>query len=179
MDQLVLIATVFKTPCKKQFINNSQKGVTIIELVAVITLLLILTTLVVIFVDPVGHMKKSRDEKRLSDLSVIDRVISEFVLDNKRYPDQEILRKSNTLPAGSTDVAHANLGWIYDDLSAYNSMLPTDPLNDGDYYYSYFHNSTGYEINARLEILTDEMLNDGGNDLNLYEVGNNLNLISP
>ena len=176
----MFIVIVYKIPCKKKSEDFFQGGLTLIELIAVVAIIAILATLVVVFVNPKTQMEKSRDEKRLSDLSIIDRTISEFVLDQKRYPDQEnILRKSNTLPTGSTNLGSSNLGWIYDNLSAYNSMLPTDPKNDENYYYSYFHNSTGYEINARLEILTDEMANDGGNDTNLYEMGNNLNLISP
>ncbi len=177
---MLRIVTVYKIQCNKKSNRISQKGMTILELVASMAILVILTTMLIVFIRPSEQIGKSRDEKRLSDLSVIDRAISEFVLDHKRYPDQEnILRKSNTLPVGSSNVSNSNLGWILDNLSAYNSMLPIDPLNNDEYYYSYTHSSTGYEINAKLEMLLDEMIQDGGNDLNLYEIGNNLNLISP
>ena len=160
--------------------ENFQLGTTLLELVAVVAILLILTTALVFFINPSEQMKKARDKQRLSDMSTIDRAINEFLLDNKRYPDQEeILRISTSLPPGSSDLARSNLGWIHDNMSKYISNLPIDPLNNDEYYYSYFHDLTGYEINAKLEILNNEMINDGGNDPNMYELGNNLNLISP
>jgi hypothetical protein len=60
-----------------------------------------------------------------------------------------------------------------------NIMMPIDPINDPTYYYSYFQNGSGYELNARLEFSPDLMQNDGGNDPDMYEIGNNLLLISP
>ena len=66
----------------------SQKGFTFVELVVVIAILLVLLTTVSIFVRPAEQSKKARDNIRLSDMSILERSISEFVLDNKRYPDQ-------------------------------------------------------------------------------------------
>ncbi|MFH1899256.1 MAG: hypothetical protein ABIJ82_02180, partial [Patescibacteria group bacterium] len=115
-----------------------------------------------------------------SDISKIDRAISEFMLDKKYYPDtQGVLRLSTALPEGSTSLNKSNKGWIFDNLSSYIPMLPTDPLNDDIYYYSYIRGSSGYELDAKLESMVGEMINDGGNDSLMYEVGNNLNLISP
>ena len=163
-----------------KFRDNFQKGFTYIELVVVLTLLLILIVLITVFVNPVSQMKKSRDEKRLSDMSTLDRAINEFLLDNSRYPDlEDNLRISTTLPPGSSNLNNSNLGWIFDDLSNYVDKQPTDPVNDSDYFYLYIHSSNTYEINTKLEFYVDEMINDGGNDPDLYEIGNNLNLISP
>jgi len=39
------------------------------------------------------------------------------------------------------------------------------------------HNDNGYELNVRLEILTEYSTDDGGNDTEVYEIGNNLNII--
>ncbi|MBW6441750.1 type II secretion system protein GspG [Patescibacteria group bacterium] len=160
--------------------NNFQKGFTYIEMVVVLTLLLILIVLINVFVDPLSQMKKSRDEKRLTDMSTLDRAINEFLLDNGRYPDlEDNLRVSTTLPSGSLNLNNSNLGWIYDDLSSYLDKQPTDPINDSDYFYSYIQVGTGYEINAVLEYYIEAMVDDGGNDPSVYEVGNSLNLISP
>jgi len=160
--------------------KSAQKGFTIIELVAVCAILSIITLLGVFYLNPTEKLKKERDAKRISDIQTIDRAVTEFSLNNKRYPDVEnILRKSTVLPAGSTALNNTNKGWIFENLSAYTPRLPTDPLNDATYYYSYTHNASGYELNAKLEILTDEPANDGGDNLSMYEVGNNLTLISP
>lgn len=150
---------------------------TLIEMIIVCSIIIMIVTLVTIYTDPAGKRKKARDEKRLSDVLTIDRAINEFVLDHKRYPDQSnILRKSTILPSGSVHISNSDKGWIFENLSSYIPMLPVDPINDETYYYSYFRNSVGYELNAKLEILVEEMINDGGNDPEYYEIGNNLNL---
>ncbi len=139
-----------------------------------------LLALAVVAYNPIERNKQARDGKRISDISKIDRAISEFMLDKKYYPDTEgVLRLSTTLPDGSTSLNKSNKGWIFDNLSSYIPMLPADPINDATYRYSYIRGSNGYELNAKLESMTDEMVNDGGNDNLMYEVGNNLNLISP
>ena len=145
-----------------------------------VTIVLILISLAYVSYNPAERNKKARDGKRLSDISKIDRAISEFMLDKKRYPDTlNVLRFSNILPTGSISLNKSNNGWIYDNLSTYIPMLPTDPINDATYRYSYIRGSSGYELDAKFESMTEEMVNDGGNDNLMYEVGNNLNLISP
>ena len=107
------------------FYRNNQKGFTFVELTVIMALLLAITTATVLFIGPDAQTKKARDEKRLSDISLIDRAINEFLLDNKRYPDQtDSLRQSNILPLGSPGLNNANLGWIYDDFSRYTPNLP-------------------------------------------------------
>ena len=158
----------------------SQKGFTFVELVVVIAILLVLLTTVSIFVRPAEQSKKARDNIRLSDMSILERSISEFVLDNKRYPDQvNVLRMSTALPPGALGLQDSHGGWINDNLSRYNEKLPVDPINDSNFYYSYTHSDTGFELNAKMEYYIQKMAEDGGNDNNYYEVGNNLNLISP
>jgi len=173
-------AIVFRTPCNMKDSKKFQKGFTFVELMVIVVIVGLVASLISIYIRPLDQMKKSRDNKRLSDTSLLDRVINEYLLDNKIYPDQvDILRKSNVLPSGSLDFSNSNPGWIYENLSKYTERLPIDPLNDDIYFYSYIHNETGYEINVKLEYLTDEMAKDGGNSDDFYEIGNNLNLISP
>jgi type II secretory pathway pseudopilin PulG len=157
-----------------------QKGFTFMELVVITTMLIVLISAVIIFVNPSTQSKKARDNIRLSDLTVLERSISEFVLDNNRYPDQvNVLRMSTTLPPGVVSLQDSKGGWINDNLSKYNEKLPIDPINDSSFYYSYTHDDTGFELNAKMEYYTQKMFEDGGNDNDVYEVGNNLNLISP
>lgn len=150
------------------------------ELIIVITLISILASVSILVLDPAEKRARARDNRRLSDLSTLDRVINEFLLDNGDYPDLSlVLRDSTTLPVGGISVDNASSGWIDVDLSAYTSHLPVDPVNDATYRYYYYHDNTGYELNAVLETLSDEAVNDGGDDADRYEVGNNLTLISP
>ena len=92
------------------------------------------------------------------------------------------------LPAGSGFSALVNstaqtvdgTGWIPVNFSGVASLnlanLPVDPQNgnhtdvNGKYYSYGCKSNTSYEINARLETLTDGA-NDGGNNTAVYEVG--------
>ncbi len=157
-----------------------QKGVTIVEIILVITVILILLTTVFVFTNPTYFRSKSRDQKRLSDLQTLERIVTEFRLDNGAYPDTEsVTRYSNVLPTGRTNLTDSRSGWIVADLIEYNTRLPIDPVNDDTYRYSYRHNDDVFELNTRLEVLNDLMSQDNGNDPNLYEKGSDLTLISP
>jgi len=158
-----------------------RKGFTLVELVIAVGIILtLLSASFIIYSGNLRYNEKSRDIKRLSDLSLLERCINEYKMDNNSLPDTAgILRTSTTLPSGSTDLANSSSGWIKTDLSSYTSRLPIDPLNNSEYYYVYFHNGSSYEINAKLEHLTEDMQKDGGNDDEVYEMGDNLQLISP
>jgi prepilin-type N-terminal cleavage/methylation domain-containing protein len=161
---------------------SNQAGFNLMELLISSTIFLLIVTFVIVLFNPVERNKKARDEKRISDITKIDRAISEFVLDRKSYPDLEgFLRTSNVLPEGGVALNKSNGGWILENLSSYIPMLPTDPINDETYHYYYLKGvgNLGYELNAKLESLVEEMTLDGGNDNNFYEVGSNLKLISP
>ena len=157
-----------------------QKGITLPELLITITLLTILVTSSVLVLRPEEKKAKARDNRRLNDISTLDRVINEYLLDYSDYPDLfDVLRDSTSLPGTSVSLDNSAAGWIDEDLSEYTSHLPIDPINDTTYRYYYYHGDTGYELNVVLEYLTDEAANDGGDDVNRYEMGNDLTLISP
>jgi len=142
-------------------------------------ILLILIGVTISLISPVSSKGKARDNKRLSDISTLDRAINEYRLDYGRYPGLEnFLYSSNYLPAGSPDLYSALSGWVPVDLSDYFSRYPTDPVNDATYHYEYFHNNVDYEVSTRLEQLLDKASEDGGNDPLKYELGTNLLLIT-
>ena len=149
--------------------RSKLAGFTLVELILIMGILVLLISGAVVVVNPSEYLKKSRDNKRLSNLETLDRAINEFLLDNGRYPGTENILFSSTSPSG----------WIDEDLSQYTSVQPIDPSHDKGYYLMYFHNSNSYEVNAQVEYLFDEAANDGGDDPNMYELGNNLNLITP
>lgn len=157
-----------------------KKGYTIVELIAVMAVIAVLLSVSIVNFDILGNKKKARDVKRLSDIALLDRTISEYQADTKVYPDlASVLRISIVLPGGNTQLESATSGWISENLTNYTSRLPVDPINDQTYHYSYIHDNSGYEINARLENEANSMQNDGGNDATMYETGTNLLLISP
>lgn len=160
--------------------ENRQKGLTMLELIISLAIIMILVTASIIVINPVEKKEKARDNKRLSDISTLDRAINEYLLDNGNYPDAvDTLRESNSLPVGSSALYNAVGGWIAADISKYTSKMPVDPLNDATYHYSYYHTVSAYELDTPMEYLTDEPQNDGGDDPVVYELGNDLTLISP
>jgi prepilin-type N-terminal cleavage/methylation domain-containing protein len=88
--------------------------------------------------------------------------------------------------SGTTSQRVDGSGWMPINLTTLNTgspvgNLPLDPVNSGVYYYAYAANTTNFtfEINAKLESLKysnnggfDLESTDGGNDVNLFEVGN-------
>jgi len=162
---------VLKTPC--------NRGFTLIELVIATSLILLFLTATVLIVHPVEQLKKARDNKRISDLSLIDRAITEYKIDYGYYPDTaDTLRTSTTLPQGNTSLTSSTSGWIKQNLSAYTTKLPIDPKNDEIYFYKYIQNGFTYELNAKLEYYFEQAISDGGGDPTVYEIGNNLSLIA-
>lgn len=159
--------------------SKSQAGVTFLEITIVFAIVSIFLIAGTLSVNPVEKKREARDNKRITDLTTLDRAINEYVLDNGFYPDTiNTLRSSNSLAVDDTDISSSSEGWINANLSAYTSRLPLDPINDETYRYYYIHNGSGYELNAVLEILS-EGESDGGNDALRFELGNNLTLISP
>ena len=62
-------------------LKKIQRGFTLLELLIVITILAILTLVVVLFINPVEMLKKSRDVQRMSDLATLNAAIVLFLQD--------------------------------------------------------------------------------------------------
>ena len=167
------IATVFKIHRKE------SKGFTLVELAIVIAIAIVLLVTFLV-TNSIDNVSKARDNKRLGDLILLDQSINSYLLDKNSYPDDvSVLRTSISLPAGQIGpLENVLTGWIKaTELGSYMARLPTDPLNNATYYYSYKHTVTGYELNVRLEFYTDKSQGDSGNDDALYETGNDLTII--
>ena len=157
----------------------NSKGFTLVELYIVMVIIVVLFLASYVVLNPITLKQKTRDDRRLNDISTLDRAINEYFVDTASYPDiANTLRKSNTIPAGSTGpVENSTTGWINQDLSSYMAKLPIDPVNDSTYYYSYKKSSKGYEIDVRLEYYSTYSSNDGGNDSSLYEIGTDVSIM--
>lgn len=158
---------------------NNNSGITIVEVLLTMTVISLVIGSLLYFFDPVNAIKSSRDQKRLSDLQTLDRAINEYFFDNRRYPGTSaVVYVSNVLPTGSTSpFQNASGGWIGVNLSKYFVKMPVDPLNENPNFYYYTYSTTSYELNAVLENSPELMTGDGGNDINRYELGNNLSLL--
>lgn len=158
-----------------------SSALSLVEVVLSVGLLILLIATVTLNTNSRESRQKARDNVRLSDLQTLDRVINEYILTNGWvYPDTgNVLRQSTIIAGNASSPSVVNQGWILANFSPHTSSLPIDPVNDATYHYEFIHNGSSYELNARLEFLQDRMVSDGGNDPARYEIGNNLNLISP
>jgi type II secretory pathway pseudopilin PulG len=167
-----MVPAIFAMEPKIPYKNSQRPGFSLVEILLVSILLSLLVGGIVTLGRPGEMQKRARDNKRLAGLTTLARAIDEFVLDNGSYPAEE------EISYFSTDTDYA-VGWIEEDLTAYLPALPVDPVNDGDYFFTYYHDPSGYELNATLEFMEEKMSEDGGNDDAVYELGNNLFLLSP
>ncbi len=89
--------------------NSRKKGFTLLELLIVITILAILTLVVVLFINPVEILKKSRDVQRMSDLSTMKTAIALYLQDSSSNNLGSTTYCASSVPAaGITDTATSN-----------------------------------------------------------------------
>ena len=95
-----------------------------------------------------------------------------------------------TVALGNTSTAINGTGWLPiplgDSPTVNLTQLPIDPRNirggtghSDAFYYSYACKASdfSFELNANLETLTDNEVNDGGDNTSLYETGTNKNIL--
>ena len=144
---------------------------TLIELTIASAVILIITSTVIVLINPTYFKQKSNDTQRVKNLSLIFEAINEYKFKNKTYPgENNVLYKSNSFILNTKD-------WIPENL---NNLLPyqfVDPINKNKYIFEYIHNDSDFEINAVLEIKKDTMENDKGNNANKFEMGTDLYLL--
>jgi len=160
---------------------KKTRAFTQVELLIVIAIMTLLITTIYVILHPHLLKRRARDNKRLSDLSTIERVINEYYIDTGSYPDfVNTTRISTALPTDCTGpIDNSAGGWICENLAVYTSRMPVDPINDATYHYTYRHDGSVYEINAVFEYYFNYSDNtyDNGDDDNVYEIGSDLTLL--
>lgn len=118
-------------------------GFTLVELLIVIGVLAIISTMLILTMNPLEQIKKSNDSARKSDLAQIRRALELYYDDNGRYPPSS----AQFFIAPITEIQWGNT-W-----QPYMSKLPKDPSAGNTYIY-YAPPSAGgqtYYLFAHLE----------------------------
>jgi type II secretion system protein G len=144
--------------------KKKSKGFTLIELLVVIAIIGILATIVIVSLS--SARAKARDAKRVQDLDSIRTAL-------EMYKDSY-----DVYPAQPTSLKITGLSGTVFATTYFPKGIPDDPVsNSGAYSYKYGLTSNGndYKILACLEKNTSLAQNDGGSNINWYEISDNLN----
>jgi len=119
-----------------------NKGFTLIELLVVLAIIGILTSF--LLANLVGAKARARDGERKSDLRQIQAALELYRADQSAYPPQPLPNCGTPLPAPSGG-------------TVYMQKIPCDPLNTGQYVYTYVQTGggTGYNLITCLENVND------------------------
>lgn len=155
----------------------SNKGFTLIELLVVIAIIAVLSTVVVLYLNPAEFLRRARDSNRLSDMGALKNAILMY----QRDALPSVMGTAGICYIGSnvgtstaacreyfstaTDVASSSsrvlngTGWIPIDFGVIVSGMPLDQLpmdpsgpNDPNHFYSYISDgSSGFKLAAKME----------------------------
>ena len=187
----------------------NKKGFTILEILIVIFLIGVFSAILFFAFNSLDVIKKARDSRRINDLQVLNSAIQILLNQNPDVflGNENLIYLS--LPDNNSNcsfylsklpplylsfsyrcVTSDNLrkingqGWLpfnFSNLLLGISSLPIDPLNNADYFYSYITKGNKYKLTAKMESenFSLAMLDDGGIEPLLYEVGSDLKIPSP
>lgn len=147
---------------------SEQKAFTLIELLMVIAVIGLISTIVLVSVNTAR--KKARDAKRMADLNQLNIALEMYYEANGSYPNRHY--------------QSTQWGWLNrlgSDLSPYISAMPLDPINNSTYRFYYDGGESddypGYGLMCRFEHSGNFSIadNDGGyynqGDGRYYEIG--------
>lgn len=113
------------------FLKKDKRGFTLIEVIIVVVFLAMLAVIVLLTLNPVKQMNKSRDARRKADLQKLKNPLEDYYNDRKCYP--------------------SSLNQLVPD---YIGVVPTDPATKEPYTYS-VTDCNKYRVYARLEYEQD------------------------
>ena len=176
-----------------------KKGFTLLELLIVIGILAILSTTVILVINPAQLLKKARDSQRISDLNTLKTAIAYYITEVgdpelgsaynvQTYSDVATVKcNANATEASITAQTVDGSGWIpikFTDIPGGSPIgsLPADPnasLSTGNtvYHYAYLVSTSTYSIfKLAAEMESDYYSNGGGGDVESKDGGTNNNL---
>lgn len=123
---------------------NKSSGFTFLEMIITIGMIVILTVIAIIFLNPGQQFAKSRNTRRASDIYVLGNAIGQNAADNRGI----FSCSAGTAPASSTKMAvgvgNYNIGPCL--VKTYLQALPFDPSATTSHWTSITDYDTGYTI---------------------------------
>jgi len=119
---------------------KKRRGFTLVELIITIALIGLVSAMFVSYNK--GAQIKARDNQRKSDLQAISTYLERYYAENKHYPNNPSDTTRCTVYGCFDDslepVVDPPIPWIDELTSEYtDGILPEDPKNTNDYYYTY------------------------------------------
>lgn len=103
-------------------------GFTIIELVVVIGLLTVLSTVLLSNLNPSEAQKKARDTKRMNDLKELSNTLEQYIIMDRQTPTGCLI--SNFGCDSSSNKYKCDDNWLQANLCQYLQKVPIDPINN-------------------------------------------------
>jgi len=179
---------------------KTKKGFTLLELLIVIGILSILSTTIILVINPAQLLKKARDSQRISDLNTMKTAIAYYITETTTpsigtvtptYSEVASVVCMGRAADASVLLTTGGAGWIpinFDGMTGGSPIgsLPKDPnpttatASPGRYYVYLVGSATNYtfELAANMESAYyttggggDVETGDGGSITTLYEVG--------
>ena len=182
---------------RQNFSKKNLVGFTLLELLIVIGILAILSTTVILVINPAQLLKKARDSQRISDLNTLKTAIAYYITEAanpdiglvytaKTYSDvMNVKCNASTAAATSTAVTTDGLGWIPIDFDTELSGgspiggLPTDPnktaidADPGRYYVYIVGSITDYTFKLVANLESAHYSSGGPGDVESVDGGVN------
>jgi general secretion pathway protein G len=147
-----VIQTVLDRVSHHNMLKNylvKKNGFTLIELIIVIAILAVLTSVLIAIINPVKQLEKGRDGRRKSDIAQIQRALEIYYHDYGSYPTSTSDYK---ITANNGTTVNWGNSWL-----PYMEVVPSDPSSNLYVYYSPVSSSgQTYYLYASLELGTED-----------------------